>query len=149
MNQPGKIKRFVELCRDYRFDAGGFSLVEVMVTLVILAVAVVPMLRAFTPSLSNVGHQERVTVCVNQARSTLNRVLSLDYAVLKAHEGDPVDLISLFGSAAEANRESFVFNSKTMVPVVAISNAGGADQGLLEIRVTATEVTLTSLSAEI
>lgn len=125
----------------------GFTLVEVLITLAILAVAIVPMVAAFAPSRQAPAAQEQHTVFVNRARATLTRVLAQDYSSLLAHVTNSVDLAALFGSLPEAARERFLLDGKTHTPIVAIADASGGTGGLLRITVTVSGTTLETRKA--
>lgn len=127
---------------------GGFSLMEVIVVSLILAIAIVPMILSFTPARRAVGAERRLTVFTNRARGTLNRVRAEDYTTLLDHAADPVNLGLLFGSADEAARESFVLDGSNYVPNVVVQDISGSTGGLLEIVVTLEDVTFRALKAE-
>jgi prepilin-type N-terminal cleavage/methylation domain-containing protein len=129
-------------------DNCGYSLVEVLVAIFILAIAIVPMVDAFKPALISTGSNERLAVFANQARGTLNRAVSLDYATLNNHLGSPVDLGSLFGSGSEAAKETFTFKGTSYLPTLSIADASAGAGGLLEIMVTIEEATFKTLKAE-
>ncbi len=113
----------------------GFTLFEIMLALLILTIAIVPMLNAFAPAVLSIGFEEEQTVLTGRARQTINRVLDMDFPVLGAHQGDPVDLAQLFGSAEEADKETVLYKGVTYVPVVSITDASGGQGGLLELAV--------------
>jgi len=125
----------------------GFSLVEILVAVMILATAIVPIINAIGPAVKTTAAEAQFSVFTNQARATLNRLLSLDFATLSANQSGAVDLASLFGSAAEANLENFLLNGKIYTPTVAITDAGGGG-GLLQLTVTINQVRLTTLKAD-
>lgn len=126
----------------------GFSLVEVLVAIIILAIAIIPMVEAFRPALISTAIGERLAVFSNQARSTLNRTVGLHYDILNSNQGNPVDLISLFGDAAEADRETFTSGGTDYAPTISIADASGGAGGLLEVTVTIEEVTLKTLKSD-
>lgn len=130
----------------------GFSLMEVMLVVILLALAVAPLLESFRPSLNALNQAEQTTVFKQQALWTLNRVAALDYEVLEANSSGsgPVDLEILLGSTAEADEESFTHQGQSRTPVVRLS-ASNQDQGLgglLEIEVSLGHVSLQTLKAE-
>lgn len=126
----------------------GFSLVELVISVLLLSIAVVPMINAFAPSFSSSGGEE-TAVFTNRVRGTLNRIASLDFASLESNLGDPVNLTSLFGSALEAAKETFTYQGTSYTPVVAITDdPSGGDGGLMEISVTVDQVSLKTLRAE-
>ena len=126
-------------------NSRGFTLFEIIMTLLILAVAIVPMMNAFAPALLATGRGEEQEVLTGQARRTMNRLTDLDFRNLDANRGDPADLVALFGSQAEVDKESFVYLGAPYAPVVAIADASGGSGGLLEITVTLKTVSLQSL----
>ena len=126
----------------------GFSLVEILVAVMILAMAIVPIISAIGPAVKTTAAEAQFAVFTNQARATLNRLLSLDFATLSANQSDDVDLAALFGSAAEANLENFLLNGKLHTPTVAITDASGGAGGLLRLAGTINQVRLTTLKAE-
>lgn len=129
-------------------DYSGFSLVEILMAIVILAVAIVPMMNAFKPALVSTGSGERLAVFTNQARSTLNRAVALDFATLNYNKGTPVDLDGLFGTPAEAAKETFSYEATSYTPTISVADASGGVGGLLEITVTIEDVALKTLKAD-
>jgi len=125
----------------------GFSLVEILLAVMILTAAVIPIINAVGPAVKTTSAEAQFLRFTNQARATLNRLLSLDFATLSANQGTAVDLTRLFGSAAEADRESFLFNGNRYTPTVAITDAGGGG-GLLRLAVSVNQVRLTTLKAD-
>jgi prepilin-type N-terminal cleavage/methylation domain-containing protein len=126
----------------------GFTLFEIILTLLILAIAIIPMVNAFTPALLMTGQGEEQAVLTGQARQTMNRLLDLDFRTLDANRGNPADLTTLFGSAAEAAKENLDYLGQTYVPTVAITDASSGAGGLLELKVTLKNVKLQTLKAE-
>jgi type II secretory pathway pseudopilin PulG len=129
-------------------DDYGFGLVEALIAIVILGIVIVPMMGAFDPAMRSIAGGERLAVFTNQARSTLNRAVALDYDAVDGNQGSSVDLASLFGSDAEAAKESFAFEGIDYTPTISITDASSGDGGLLEIMVTIEETTLKTLKAE-
>ena len=130
------------------FNSRGFSFLEIMLVVLILAIAIVPMVRAFAPAVLTASTDEETAVFANQARGTLNRVMALDFDTLDNNQGDPVDLAVLFGSAAEADKETFTFKGKNYTPTVAITDASGGLGGLLQLAVTAEQVRFATLKSQ-
>src|SRR3970040_2988653 len=116
-------------------NSRGFTLFEIVMALLIFAIAIVPMMNAFAPALLSTGQGEEQAVLTGQARSTMNRLLDLDFRSLDTNRGSPANLVALFGSQAEADKESFVFLGTTYTPVVAVTDASGGAGGLLELKV--------------
>lgn len=129
----------------------GFSLMEVMLVIILLALAVVPMLESFSPSLNALNQAEQSTVFKHQALWTLNRVLALDYGVLESNSSDtdPVNLEVLLGSAED---ERFIYKGELHDPPEVTIEPSDQDQddlgGLLEITVSLGSVSLQTLKAE-
>ena len=126
----------------------GFSLVEILVAVMILTLAIVPIINAIGPAVRTTAAEAQFTVFANQARATLNRLLTVDFATLNANQGAGVNLSSLFGSTAEANLENFLLNGKSYTPTVTITDAGDGAGGLLQLTVTINQVRLTTLKAD-
>jgi prepilin-type N-terminal cleavage/methylation domain-containing protein len=130
------------------FDNKGFTLLEIILVVLVLAIAIVPMVRAFSPGASSANTEEETTVFTNQARGTLNRVMALDFDALNSNQGAAVDLATLFSGAAEAAKESFTFKGENYTPTVAITDASGGAGGLLQLTVTISHIHLTTLKAQ-
>jgi prepilin-type N-terminal cleavage/methylation domain-containing protein len=126
----------------------GFSLLEVCVAVVVLSLAILPMLNAFSPAVTVTGEIEEIEVLTCQARKTLSRLTTLNYQTLLDNQGDPVNLTDLLGSESEATKESFTLNGKDYSPTVAIADASGGVGGLLKLSVTIDHVLLATLKAE-
>jgi prepilin-type N-terminal cleavage/methylation domain-containing protein len=125
----------------------GFTLFEIIMSLLILAIVIIPMMNAFAPALLATGQGEEQAVLNGQARRTMNRLTDLDFRSLDANQGNPANLVALFGSQAEVDKESFVYLGATYAPVVAIVDAGGGSGSLLELTVTLNTVRLQTLKA--
>lgn len=126
----------------------GFTIMEIIVAMFILAIAIIPMVNAYSPAVSSAGGEEEMTVLSQRARGTLHRILDLGYDTLNSNRADPADLIGLFGSAEEANKETFVFKGKTYIPQVAITEKNPGEEGLLEVRVSIEHVSVKTLKAD-
>ena len=72
----------------------------------------------------------------------------LDFDTLSSNQGATVDLATLFGTAAEAAKESFTFKGENHTPTVAITDASGGAGGLLQLTVTISHIHLTTLKAK-
>jgi prepilin-type N-terminal cleavage/methylation domain-containing protein len=125
----------------------GFTLFEIILTILILAIAIVPMMNAFAPALLATGQGEEQAVLTGQARRTMNRLTDLDFQTLNTNQGTSADLVTLFGNQTEADKEKFVYSGVTYVPVVAIADVSGNAGGLLELSVTVKTISLTTLKA--
>jgi len=129
-------------------SAEGFTLVEIMIAVVLLAIAIAPMVSAYAPAIFSTSAEDEMAVFTNRARGTLNRVTALEFIALDDNKGNPVDLAALFGSDAEAAKETFSFRGENYTPTVAITDASGGAGGLLELTVTLDRVSLKTLKAE-
>jgi hypothetical protein len=119
-----------------------------MLVVLILAIAIVPMVRAFAPSVLTASTDEETAVFANQARGTLNRVMIYDFKTLENNQGDPADLAALFGSAAEADKETFTYKGENYTPSVAITDASGGLGGLLQLTVTLEQIRFATLKSQ-
>ena len=126
----------------------GFTLLEIIFAVLLLAIAIVPIMNAHTPAIFSTAAEEELAVFTNRARATLNRVAALEFSRQNDNLGNPVDLATLFGSAAEAAKETFALKGTSYTPAVAITDQGGGDGGLLEVQVTINYVSLKTLKAE-
>ena len=132
----------------------GFTLVEIIIAVLLLAIAIVPMVNAYAPAIFSTSGEEEMAVFTNQVRGTLNRTVALDFATLddlvKNNQADPVDLAALFGSADE----TFSFKGRNYTPRVVIEDVSYDPEreqfigGLLEMTVTIHHVSLKTLKAE-
>jgi len=125
----------------------GFTLFEIILTLLILAIAIVPMMNAFAPALLSTSQGEEQAVLTGQARETMNWFLDLDFRTLDTNQATPDVLVALFVSQAEPDKPRFSYLGQTYPPVVAITDASGGAGGLLELTVTLKTVSLQSLKA--
>ena len=130
------------------FDKKGFTFLEIILVVLILAIAIVPMVRAFSPGASSANIEEETTVFTNQARGTLNRVMALDFDTLNSNQGTTVDLAALFGGGAEAAKESFTFKGENYTPTVAITDASSGAGGLLQLTVKISHIQLSTRKAQ-
>ena len=126
----------------------GFTLLEIIFAVLLLAIAIVPIMNAYAPAIFSTAGEEERAIFTNRARATLNRVAALEFSRLNDNQGNPVDLATLFGSAAEAAKETFALNGTSYTPAVAITDQGGGDGGLLQVEVTINYVSLKTLKAE-
>jgi len=126
----------------------GFTLVEILVAMVLLAMAILPILQAYEPVFSLSKAEEEIAVFNNQARATLYRVAGLPFENLERNQGDPVDLATVFGSVGEVPMEIFSLQGQTCNPRVTIADVSGGQGGLLEITVSVGHVNLKTLKAK-
>lgn len=129
-------------------NQAGFSLLEILIALFIMALAIVPMMTAFMTAMTATEGQARTLVYFHQANGTLSRLMAAEFAALAAHKGNPVDLSALWGSSEQAAKETFTYGSTAVTPSVAITDAGGGKGGLLEIVVTVDDLQLQTLRAQ-
>ena len=140
--------RNIEFLTVRRHQCRGFTMMEFLMVLLILSVAIIPMVTAFAPARISAAHVERSIIFLNQARGTLNRVISIDFETLSANAGDDVDLAVLLGSDHEAGREAFLYDGAKWTPRVDISDSSGGEGGLLQITVLLDNVDLSTLKSE-
>ena len=126
----------------------GFTLLEIVMAVLLLAIAIAPIVAAFKPALFATSGEEELSVFTHRARGTLNRAAALSFATLDVNQSASVDLAALFGSAGEAAKETFPFKGDSYTPTVAITDQSGGAGGLLEITVTVANVSVQTLKAE-
>jgi prepilin-type N-terminal cleavage/methylation domain-containing protein len=129
-------------------SVSGFTLMEILVAIFLLALAIVPMIDAYAPAMLSAGLEEESIVLSQRARGTMMRLVALGFARLEAHKGNPADLAALLGSAASAQEEEVTVQGKTFSPRVTIADVGGADGGLLEITVALGHATMRTLRSD-
>jgi len=132
-------------------------LIEILLAMVILAIAFVPMMNAFSPGLATKGGEETL-VFTNRARATLTRLSGMDYGTLESYVttygAGTVVLSNLFplagfsDGAAEAAKETLTFRGTSHIPTVTLTDASGGSGGLYELTVTIEYVTLKTLKAD-
>jgi Tfp pilus assembly protein PilE len=108
----------------------GFTLFEIFLTLLILAIAIIPMMNAFAPALLSSGQGE-----TSKARQTMNGLLDLDFRTLDENKATPGVLITKLGDQAAAG------------VVITVADVSGGAGGLLELTVTLKTVKLQTLKA--
>lgn len=135
-------KNIILRCED------GFTLFEILIAVLLLAIAIAPIVAAFKPALFATSSEEELSVFTHRARGTLNRAAALSFATLDANQGNPANLTNLFGSASEAAKETFTFKGDSYTPTVAITDQSSGAGGLLEITVTAANVSVQTLKTE-
>ena len=142
-------------------NSWGFTLFEIFLALLILAIAIIPMVNAFAPSLLSTSQGEEQAVLTGRARQTMNCLLDLDFRTLDANQGNPANLVNLLyykkpgqteaeamaEAEAEAAKENLIYQGQTYVPVLAITDASSGAGGLLELTVTLKTVKLQTLKA--
>jgi len=126
----------------------GFTLIEILIAVLLLAIAIVPMLDAFKPAIFSTIGEEESAVFSNHARGTLNRISAFSFTALSANSGYAVDMATLFGSQAEADKETFSHKGTNYTPTVDITDVSGGDGGVFEITVSIDFVSLKTLKAE-
>jgi Tfp pilus assembly protein PilV len=119
----------------------GFTLFEIFLTLLILAIAITPMVNAFAPALLSSGQEEEQAVLTGHVRQTMNGLLNLDFATLDANKASPDVLVNMLGDQVATG---------TIVSVTDVSGTDAQEDpigGLLELKVTLKNVTLQTLKA--
>ena len=126
----------------------GFTLLEIILTLLILAIAIVPMMNAFAPALLVTGQGEEAVVLAGYARRTMNRLVDLPFSTLDSNRGNPANLVALFGNQADSNNnQNVVYLNTTYPTTVSIADASGGAGGILDLTVTLKGVNLQSRKA--
>jgi hypothetical protein len=129
------------------FKTRGFLMIDLLIVILLMAIALGPMITSFFPSFNAMADQRRRAVMTAGAQGTLNRVAGLPYDTLETHMGAPADLAALLGSVAAAAEEAVDFNGQSHVPVVTLTDAGSG--GLLEISVTLDTIVFQTLKADL
>jgi len=137
--------------------SGGFTLIEILLAMVLIAATVVPMMEAFSPGRTAEGGEE-AAVFTNQVRATLSRITAYDFETLDSYVSTygtgTMNLTNLFGvagfsdGASEAALETFTLDGTSYTPVATITDASGGAGGLYEISVTIEYITLKTQKAE-
>jgi hypothetical protein len=122
-------------------------MMDLMVAMLMMAIAMGPMMDSFFPSFNAMAHERRTAVMAAGAMGTLNLLAGLPYATLETHTGAPANLSALLGSAAAA-KEAIKFNRHDYMPVVTIIDASSGAGGLLKITVTLDTIAFQTLKAE-
>ena len=91
--------------------SNGFSLVEILLTLVIMGVAIVPLMDSITSSFESNKMNEEYTVIVNYGREKMDDVLAMDFSTvaISAPAGTPTalsDTVTVLGDTM--NRDVIV-----------------------------------------
>ena len=138
--------------------SSGFTILEMILVLLLLAIAIVPMMDAFTPSLRSAKVTGETEVCADRALFTITRIIALDYSDLYQNQGNSVDLATLLsvpGStvAAEGTVESFSSGGASYTPVVSIlpfvnPSTSMTMTGALQVTVSGGPVQLRALRAD-
>lgn len=129
-------------------NLNGFTLFEILLAVLFLAVAVAPILNAYAPAIFATTSEEELSVFSNRCRGTLNRVAAFDFATLDSNKDEADILTALL--AGEAANETFDFRGSSYTPAVTItaSDQDEGEGGLLEIAVTVGSVTVKTLRAQ-
>jgi len=113
----------------------GFTLFEIFLALLILAIAIVPMMNAFAPSLLSSTYEEEQAVVTGRARQTMNALSDLDFATLDANKATPNVLLTMLGDQAAPGT------------VISVTDASSGTGGLLELTATLGTARLRTLKA--
>jgi len=161
----------------FAFRNDGFTLFEILMAVVLLAIAIAPIVAAYGPALIATKGEEELSVFNNRARGTLNRLMTFEFQVHQDYldtYGSTVDLEDFFDvagaedSAAEAQKEIFKYplysddpdDEYTPQVTIQIYDADGDDNlecpgsvnytecGILEITVTVANVSVQTLKTE-
>ena len=127
-------------------NARGFLMMDLMIAILLMAIALGPMINSFFPSFTAMDSQGRRAVMTAGAQGTLNRVAGRTYDSLKLYIGTSPTLAALLGGPAAA-QETVSFKGQSYLPVVTITDASGGSNGLLEISVTLDTIVFKTLKA--
>ena len=122
-------------------NPSGFTLFEVMVTIFILSLAVVPMMKSFRPAMMSSAGVAKTTVLTNQARGTLERLSAVDFNTLNICTSE------LSTDFFEDNLEKITFEGIDYDPKITITDAAG-DSTLLKLTVTIETISFSTLRAD-
>ncbi|WP_300462101.1 hypothetical protein [Desulfobacula sp.] len=122
-------------------------MMDLMIVILLMAIAIGPMISSFFPSFAAMADQHRRAVMTAGAQGTLNRLTGLSYATLYPHMGYPTSLAAVLGGPATA-QETVSFNGQTYVPEVSITDASSGIGGLIKISVTLDTIVFKTLKAD-
>jgi len=126
---------------------GGFLMVDLMIVILLMAIAIGPMINAFYPSLNAMASQRRTAVMTAWAQGTLNRLAMMDYDVLEAKVGNDASLVSFLGNQV-AKEETLLFDGKKYLPKLVVTDYSGGSGGLIELTVTLDTIVFKTLKAD-
>jgi len=127
--------------------SSGFTLFEIIMALFIISIAVIPMMKSFGPAMSTAAIVEKTAVLSNQARATMERLLALDFDILKlkVDESQPLSGNDVFGDSDE----TFTFKQASYTPSITITDASGdASKTLLDVTVALDSVSISTRKAD-
>ena len=89
----------------------GFSLVEIMIVLIIMAIALIPMMDSITSSFQSTAVSEENTILVNYGREKIEDILAMDFITvpISSPSGTPIalsDTVVVIGKTM--NRDVYV-----------------------------------------
>ena len=92
-------------------SSNGFSLVEILLTLVIMGIAIVPLMDSITSSFESNKVNEEYTVIVNYGREKMDNIFAMDFSTvsISAPAGTPTalsDTVTVLGETM--NRDVLV-----------------------------------------
>ena len=127
--------------------SSGFTLFEIIMAMFVISIAVIPMMQSFGPAMMTAGAVEKTAVLTNQARATMERLLSLDFDTLrsKVDYAQPLTGNYVFGDSDE----TFTFEAGTYSPEITISDASGdASKTLLDLTVALEGMSISTKKAD-
>jgi prepilin-type N-terminal cleavage/methylation domain-containing protein len=127
---------------------GGFSLTELLVVIVILAIAIVPMINAFAPARRAGPLPQRSAALLCATEGILNQALDLGYAELAACRSAPATVLPMLAARNGTTTTGIVHRGTTYTPTLELADAGGGTGGLIMVTVTLGDETLVGLKAQ-
>ncbi len=140
--------RIARAGRFRRQGCAGFTLTELLVVIVILAIAVIPMIEAFAPARRAGPLPQQRTTLIYETEGILNQVLDLPYAEVAAYQASPVTLLPVLAARNGTTTTGVVYRGTTYTPTLKLTDAGGGTGGLVMVTVTVDDETLTALKAQ-
>ena len=99
-------------------NSWGFTLFEIVMALLILAIAIVPMMNAFAPALLSTSQGEEQAVLTGQARRTMNRLLDIDFRSLDRNRGTQASLVNILYNNILDNKKPKPTDAEAMAEAV-------------------------------
>jgi type II secretory pathway pseudopilin PulG len=118
-------------------NSSGFTIAEIIIAITIISIAIIPMMKSFGPAIMATASVEKTFILTNQAKRTMDRLLSLDFDTLK-------DNIGIWSCDDDDNNFfddpedpcTFLFKGIKNIPVITIIDASGDEsKTLLELQV--------------
>ncbi len=127
--------------------SSGFTLFEIILAMLIISIAIIPMMQSFAPAMMATAKTEKKLVMSNRARATMERLLALDFDILKSKVDDsqPLTGNDVFGDS----EENFTFKETSYAPSITISDASGdGSKTLLDLNITLENTSISTKKAD-